>query len=80
MKIFVLCQRVWNGSVLISSDFSAYQSRELAEKVMYTLKAKNEELSNQKIPVNLTFEIKECDFYTSINDVPILNKNNENYE
>ena len=74
MKIFILCQYVWNGSVLISTDLSAYSSKVVAEKVMTHLKERNEEMNKQRnIELNTTFEIKECPFFERESEVPCLN-------
>lgn len=67
--VYIVKQQLWNGTVLLGSDFSVYESLELAEKV-------RDELSNQESSeyFTTTVNIESVTLYESEREVPILNK------
>lgn len=67
--VYIVKQQLWNGTVLLESNFSVYESLELAEKV-------RDELSNQESSeyFTTTINIESVTLYESEREVPILNK------
>lgn len=76
MKVFILRQSIWNGTVLLRSDLSAFNTRELAEKVLSKLKYVHEKNIEYHHSFPATYEIVEVELMTSEEQVPIL-KNND---
>lgn len=67
--MYLLIHTIWNGTVPIKFYYSAYATKELAEKVKNTLNNPSiEEFFTQ------TFQIEEIDYYKSENEISILNK------
>lgn len=67
--VYIVEQQLWNGTVLLGSDFSVYESLSLAEKV-------RDKLNNQKSSkyFTATVNIESVVLYESEREVPILNK------
>lgn len=67
--VYIVKQQLWNGTVLLGSDFSVYESLSLAEKV-------RDKLSNQESSeyFTATVNIESVVLYESEREVPILNE------
>ena len=70
MNIYLLIQTTWNGSVPLSSIYSAYPNRHLAEAVMNKLKSVNKNIREYDI----TYCIEEIDYYSQLKEVPIMKR------
>lgn len=70
--VYIVKQQMWNGTILIGSDFSVYESLELAEKVRDRLDELNNRESSEYFTT--TVNIKSVTLYESEREVPILNE------
>ena len=67
--VYIVNQQLWNGTILLGSNSSVYESLSLAEKV-------RNKLSNQENSkyFTATVNIESAVLYESEKEVPILNK------
>lgn len=70
--IYIVTKQLWNGTVLIESNFSIYESLELAEKVRDKLSELNNQESSEYF--STTINIESIALYESEREVPILNE------
>lgn len=70
--VYIVKQQLWNGTVLIKSDFSVYESLELAEKVRDRLDELNSQENFEYFTT--TINIESVALYESEREVPILNE------
>ena len=66
-SVFLLEQRIFNGTVLIATINTGFSTKELAEKVLQSTKKANE---NSEF-IN-TYNINEIQIYEEEHEVPIL--------
>ena len=67
--MYLLVHTLWNGTIPLKSQYSAYKTKELAEKVRDTLK------KSANISFRQSFRIEQIDYYQTEQEVPILNDN-----
>lgn len=72
-NIYIVKQYIWNGTVLIKTDSSVYESLELAEQVKSRLDELNNKDSIEYFTV--TTDIELTTLYENEHEVPILNIN-----
>lgn len=68
-KVFLLEQRVFNGTILTDTINTGFSTKELAEKALQAVKKANED--NEFIFIN-TYNINEIQIYEEEHEVPIL--------
>lgn len=78
MKIFLLNQYIWNGTILLKNIQTAFTTRELAERTLQAVKDINK--NNKNDVITTSFHIEEIDFYSDEKQVPILNKDINQYK
>ena len=64
--IYILTQTYWNDTLPLKTNYSAYKTRELAEKTVEKLKSLNQN--------NVSYRIVPVDYYKSETKIPILNE------
>ncbi len=68
IKIYLLIQTVWIENVPLSSTYSAYPDRYFAETVMDKLMNVNKNDSE----FDTTYRIEEIDYYSQLEEVPVM--------
>ena len=72
-NVYIVKQHVWNGTVLIKTNSSVYESLELAEHVRNRLDELNNKDSIEYFTV--TTDIELTTLYENEHEVPVLNVN-----
>lgn len=57
-QVYLLIMHIWNGTILMKSEYSVYDTKELAEQVIDKLKVENKEDL-----FKITYEIREVKRY-----------------
>ena len=64
--MYLLVHTLWNGTIPLKSQYSAYKTKELAEKTMEKLKNLNQD--------NVSYMIVPIKYYESETEIFILNE------
>lgn len=68
-SVFLLEQKVFNGTILMATINTGFSTKELAEKALHATKKVNEDSAF----IN-TYNINEIQIYENEQEIPILNK------